>query len=188
MAGIPPLPNLNLQHPRALRLSPSLPAPYEHGGLASLVLPPYDAHVAFWRYGSRFRQVARAHYTTRSLGLLCPTRPVPGVPSTRYLSTATLPAGPWTPAPFKSYRAFFPHQQQNDLLLVNLTNPLTNIKLTPGVPWVGFPPPPIIHRTMHSTFTPFTLGPADPYSFHSSHISNFSFNLTHTLQHCHSPN
>ena len=41
-----PLPNLKLQHPRALRLSPSLPAPYERGGMPSLALPPSHAHMA----------------------------------------------------------------------------------------------------------------------------------------------
>ena len=48
-----PSAELYLWHPWALRLSPSLPAPYERGGLPSLALPPSNAHVAFWRYESR---------------------------------------------------------------------------------------------------------------------------------------
>ena len=154
-----------------------------------LALLPSDAHVAFWRFGSRFRRVACGHYTIPvpwTLGLLWPTGLVPGVPSTRYspfnghapsrsMDSCTLPNG---------FRAFFPHQQQNDLLLVNLNNPLTNIKLTPGsLGWVSLLPP-LIHS--HHAFhirSIHTLGPAVPHS-RIMHFSLFPF--TPTLQHCHS--
>ena len=139
MAGIPPLPNLKLRHPRALRLSPSLPATYERGGLPFPALPPSDAHVAFWRYGSRSAgRPCPLHYP----GPLDPWPtladcPVPGVPSTRYS-----PFNSHAPSrsmdsctPPNRFHAFSQHQQQNDLLLVNLTNPLTNITLTPGSLW-----------------------------------------------------
>ena len=157
--------------------------------MPSLALPPSDAHVAFWRYGSRFRRVARAHYTIPvpwTLGLLWPTSPVPGVPSKQYSpSDSHAPSRSMNSCtPPNGFRVFSQHQQQNDLLLVNLTNPLTNIKLTPGsLGWESLLPP-IIHRTMHSTFTPYTLRPAGPYSL-IVHIFHF---LIHITQHCHSPN
>ena len=128
---------------------------------------------------------------SRSVGRLCPVRypgpldpwpttSVPGVPTTRYSpSQATLPAGQfYYCTPPKGYRAFTQHQQQNDLLLINLTNPLTNITLTPGsLGWESLLPPTVIH-TMHTTFTPFThSGPLT--HTHSAHI--FFFELTHTL-------
>ena len=49
-----------------------------------------------------------------------------------------------------------PHQQQNDFHFVNLTNPLTHIKLTLGSLGRESLLPPITHRTMHSTFAPNT--------------------------------
>ena len=115
-----------------------------------------------WHFGTTgpVPRVARAHYTIPvpwTLGLLWPTSLAPGVPSTRYspfnshapsrsMDSCTPPNG---------FRAFIPHQQQNDLLLVNLTNPLTNITLTPGSR-VGFTPPhthsfaPCIPHSLHS--------------------------------------
>ena len=138
-------------------------------GLPYLALSPSDAPVAFWRYGSRFRRVARAHYTIPvpwTLGLLWPTSPVPGVPSQQMLTFHShAPSQSMNSCtPPNGFRAFSQHQQQDDLLLVNLTNPLTNITLTPGsLGWVSLLPHSFI-RTMHSTFTPYTLRPADPYS------------------------
>ena len=67
------------------------------------------------------------------------------------------------------------HQQQNDLHVVNLTNLLTHITLTPGsLGWESLLPP-ITHRTMHSTFAPYTQTrwPHSPNMFpfttHNSH-------------------
>ena len=58
----------------------------------------------------------------------------PGVPTQRYSPfVATLPTrqqGSCTPP--NRFRAYFPHQQQNDFHFVNLTNPLTHFNLTPG--------------------------------------------------------
>ena len=97
-----PSAGLGLRHPRALRLSPSLPAPYEHRGLPFLALPPSDAHVAFWRFGPLSEgRLWPLHYP----GRLDPWHTVrcPGCPLINtLLSTATLPAGPWTPAPYKT--------------------------------------------------------------------------------------
>ena len=147
--------------------------------------------MAFWRYGARFRRATRAHYTTPvpwTLGLLWPTTPVPGVPITRYSpSQATLPAGQfYSCTPPNGYRAFTQHHRQNDLLFVNLTNPLTNIKLTPGsLGWESLLPP-LIHSPhafhIHSTHT---LGPAVPHSL----IVDFSLtSFTPTLTLCYSTN
>ena len=86
------------------------------------------------------------HYPGPSwaLGLLWPTSPVPRVPTkqnspfhshapSRSMNSCTPPNG---------FRAFSRHQQQNDLLFVNLNNPLTNIKLTPGsLGWESLLPP-----------------------------------------------
>jgi len=58
--------------------------------------------------------------------------------------------------PSKWVSSLHSHQQQNDLHFVNLTNPLTHIILTPGsLGWASLFTP-ITHRTMHSTFTPYT--------------------------------
>ena len=121
-----------------------------------------------WHFGTTgpVPRVARAHYTIPvpwTLGLLWPTSPVP---STRYspfnshapsrsMDSCTPPNG---------FRAFI-HHQQNALLLVNLTNPLTNITLTPGsLVWNSLLPR-LIHS--HHAFhirSIHTLGPTDPYS------------------------
>ena len=58
--------------------------------------------------------------------------------------------------PSKRVSSLHSHQQQNDLHFVNLTNPLTRITLTPGSLGRESLLPPITHRTMHSTFTPYT--------------------------------
>ena len=81
-----PSAELKLWHPRALRLSPSLPAPYERGECPSWLLPricPRGMSVL----RVPFPRVARAHYTIPvpwNHGLLWPTTSVPGVPSTQY--------------------------------------------------------------------------------------------------------
>ena len=139
------------------------------GGLPFLAFPPSDAHVAFWRFGSLSEgRPCPLHY----LGPLDPWPtladcPVPGVPSTQYSPfTSHAPSRSMDSCtPPNGFRAFSP-QQQNDLLLVNLTNPLTNIKLTPGSLGWESRLPPLIHshhafhiRSIHS------LGPADPHSF-----------------------
>ena len=105
------LPSAELEpwHPRALRLSPSLPAPYERGGVALSGIAPVPCphgmlvpRVPFqgslvptalptWHFGAPgpFPQVAHAHYTIPvpwTLGLLWPTSPVPGVPSKQILT------------------------------------------------------------------------------------------------------
>ena len=83
--GIPSA-ELKLWHPRALRLSPSRPAPDERGGLPSLALPPSNAHVAFWHFGPLSKgRPCPFHYP----GHLDPWPSladfsVPGVPSTQY--------------------------------------------------------------------------------------------------------
>ena len=127
-----------------------------------------------WHFGATgpFLRVTHAHYTIPvpwTLGLLWSTSPCPGCPLLdTHLSTAMLPAGPWTPAPLQvGFVPSSPHQQQNDFLLVNLTNPRTNITLIPGsLGWDSLLPP-IIHS--HHAFhihSIHTLGPADPYSFY----------------------
>ena len=58
--------------------------------------------------------------------------------------------------PSKRVSSLLTHQQQNDFHFVNLTNPLTHITLTPGSLGRESLLPPITHRTMHSTITPFT--------------------------------
>ena len=101
-------------------------------------------------------------------------------------SHATPPAGQFYSCTFPNgYRAFTQHQQQNDLHLVNLTNPLTNITLTLGsLGWVSLLPPnqsfaPCIPHSLHTL-----LGPLS--HTHLSHIFHFP---THTnTPHCHSLN
>ena len=103
---------------------------------------------------------------TRSLGpmaysarlLRCPGCPL----LSTHISPATLPAGQYSPAPYKKVRAFVQHQQPNDILLVNLTNPLTVITLTPGfLGWDSLLPPnhsfaPCIPHSLHSHSGPLT--------------------------------
>ena len=93
-----------------------------------------------------------------------------------HLSTTTLPAGPWTPAPPPNgFHAFIHHQQQNDLLLVNLTNPLTNITLTPGsLGWDSILPSlSHSHNTYHIRST--HSGPLT----HTHSSKNFNFSIHH---------
>ena len=134
------------------------------GGCPSWHCPPPRPTWHFSASGP-FPRVARGHYTIPvpwTLGLLWPISPVPGVPSTRYspfnshapsrsMDSCTPPNG---------FRAFFPHQQQNDLLLVNLANPLTNIKLTPeSLGWDSLLPPlSYAHHAFH-IHSIHTLGP-----------------------------
>ena len=92
-------------------------------------------------------------------GLLWPTSPCPGCPLlSTHLSTATLTAGQWTPAPFKQVSCLraTPTKKPTSIL-VNLANPRTNVTLTPGsLGWDSFLPP-IIHSHhafhIHSTHT-----------------------------------
>ena len=174
------MPDLSLRCPRGV-LRP--PGPFPRVARAQ-----YTAPVAFWRYRSRFRRVARAqlHYPGPSwaLGLLWPTSPVPGVPtkqnSTFHSHTPSQSMNSCTPS--NGFRAFSRHQQQNDLLLVNLNKPLTNIKLTPGsLGWESLlPPTSHSHHAYHirSTHTQARLALT-----HSSHTSHFTTH-TNTL-HCH---
>ena len=84
-------------HPRALRLSPSLPAPYECGGLPFPALPP---PMPTWHFGAPVPFLGSPVPTTlsRSHGPLAYSDRLvrcPGCPLIRtHLSTATLPAGP----------------------------------------------------------------------------------------------
>ena len=76
--------------------------------------------------------------------------------------------------PPNGFRAFFPHQQQNDPLLVNLTNPLTNITMTPGsLGWDSLLPPLIRSHHAFHIHSIHTLGPADPHSL-NMHFSLFN--------------
>ena len=93
-----------------------------------------------------------------ALGLPQPTSPVPGVPTQRYSPfVATLPTrqqGSCTPP--NGFGAYIPTNSKTTSIFVNLTNPLTHITLTPGsLGWESLLPP-ITHRTMHSTFAPYT--------------------------------
>ena len=86
-----PSAGLYLWHPWALRLSPSLPAPDERGGLPFLALPPFHAHVASLVLRVPIRVSPMPSTLSRSLGLLWPTT---SVPTTQYSpSQVTLPAG-----------------------------------------------------------------------------------------------
>ena len=69
--------------------------------------------------------------------------------------------------PSKWVSSLHSHQQQNDLHVVNLTNTLTHITLTPGSLGRESLLPPITHRTMHSPITPFsqTRWPHSPNMF-----------------------
>ena len=146
------------------------------GGCPSWHCPP---PMPTWHFGAPgpVPRVARAHSTIPvpwTLGLLWPTSPVPSVPSTQY--------SPFdSHAPSRSMNSCTPPNwvsclhtppTQNDLLLVNLTNPLTNLTLTPGsLGWDSLLPPIIhSHHAFHIRST-HTLGPTDPYSF----ITHFSF-------------
>ena len=94
----------NYGTPGQLRLSPSLPTPYERGECPSWLLPCICPH-GISGTPCPFLRVARAHSTIPvawTHGLLLPTSPFPGCPLlSTHLSTAMLPAGQWTPAPFK---------------------------------------------------------------------------------------
>jgi len=136
-----------------------------------------------WHFGATgpVPRVAHAHYTTPVPWPTLADCPVPGVPSTRY-SPFNSHAPSWSVdscTPPNVFRAFIHHQQQNDLLLVNLTNPLTitNITLTPGsLGWVSRLPPLIhLHHAYHIRST-HSLGPLS--HIHSSHISIFQFTPT----------
>ena len=79
------LPNSNYSTPRSLRLSPSLPTPYERGEC------PWQSPLRCLRgilvLRVPFPWAAHAHYTNSvpwTDGLLWPTTPVPRVPSTQY--------------------------------------------------------------------------------------------------------
>ena len=154
---------------------------------AGSALPGYSpiyAHVASQRYGSRFRRATRAQYTIPvpwTHGLLWPTSPVPGVPSNRYspFNSHALSQSMDSCTPPNGFRAFFPHQQQNDLLLVNLTNPITYITLTPGsLGWDSLLRPFIHSHHAFHIHSIHTLVPADPHTF-LVHI--FTFNSLTSL-------
>ena len=113
-----------------------------------------------------------------ALGLRRPTSPVPGVPTQRYSPfVATLPTrqqGSCTPP--KWVRAYIPTNSKTTSIFVNLTHPLTHIILTPGSLGRESLLPPITHRTMHSTITPYTQA-RWPHSLNMSPPRNSS---THT--------
>ena len=118
------------------------------------------------------------------LGLPRPTSPVPRVPTQRYSPfAATLPTrqqGSCTPP--SGYRAYVPTNSKTTSIFVNLTNPLTHIKLTPGSLGRDSLLPPITHRTMHSTFTPDTQARWP----HSLNMFPFTTHHSHIADHCHS--
>ena len=97
----------------------------------------------------------RAHYTNSvawTHGLLWPTTSVPGVPSTQYAYfTSHAPSRSIFSCTLQKVFAFVQHQQPNDILLVNLTHPLTIITLTPGSLGWDSPLLPIIrsHHAFH---------------------------------------
>jgi len=130
---------------------------------------PVYAHVAFLVLRVPFRGSPVPISLSRSHGthdLLWQTSPCPGCPlPSTHLSTSRSQPVNGLLHPSKRFRAFFQHQQQSDLLLVNLTNPLTNITLTPGsLGWDSLLPP-IIHS--HHAFhihSIHSLGPADPFT------------------------
>ncbi len=136
------------------RLAPRAPSPGAHA---------HDtAHAAIGAPGPASCGPTRAHYAIPAppwaLGLPRPTSPVPGVPTKRYSPfAATLPArqqGSCTPP--NGFRAYILTNSKTTSISVNLTNPVTHITLTPGyLGWESLLPP-ITHRTMHTTFAPFT--------------------------------
>ena len=105
------LPNTYYDTPGHLRLSPSLPTPYERGECPSWLLPRICPRGISGAPGP-IPRIARAHLTIPvawTRGLLWPTSPCPGCPLlSTHLSTATLPAGQWTPAPFKEVSCLLP--------------------------------------------------------------------------------
>ena len=140
-----------------------------------------------WRYGSRFK---RAHTCplrypgpSWALGLPRPTSPVPGVPTKRCDTMRSHAPSPSTGLlhPSKRVSGLHSHQQQKDLHFVNLANPLTDFTLTPGsLGWESLLRP-ITHRTMHTTFTPFTQ------ARWPSLIQHVSIQYSsHIAEHCHS--
>ena len=147
-----------------------------------------------WHFGAPgpVPWATRAHYTNSvpwTHGLLWPTTSVPGVPSTQYTfhQPRSQPVNILL-HPTKRFRAFVQHQQPNDILLVNLTHPLTIYHYTnPGFPWVGFTPPPnhsfapCIPHSLHSHSGPLT-------HVHSSYIFLFFVFFTPTLYKLRPPN
>ena len=104
------LPNSNYGTPGSLRLSPSLPTPYEHGECPSWLLPRICPCGISGAPGP-FPLGTCAHFTILvawTHGLLWPTSPCPGCLLSTHLSTATLPAGQWTPAPYKKVSCLLP--------------------------------------------------------------------------------
>ena len=146
-----PLPNLQPWHPRALRLSPSLPAPYDLGS----ALPGFSPLTLTWQAATTdpFSPGAHAHDTAHAaIGSLGPTScgpthahyaiPAPLGPLAYRGRLVRCPGCPLsdthrsqpcsqpinrTPAPSKRVSGLHSHQQQNDLHFVNLANPLTNL-------------------------------------------------------------
>ena len=123
------------------------------GGCPLWHCPPPMPTWHLWRYRPHFRWVTRVHYTTPvpwTLGLLWLTSLVLVVPSqqiltfhshapSRSMNSCTPPNG---------FRAFSPHQQQNDLLFTaralytiapSLKCPRCRL---PRLRWVRCPPPP----------------------------------------------
>ncbi len=111
-----PSAGLYLWHLRALRLSPSLPAPYERGGLPFLALPPFHAHVASLVLRVPYRGSPVPSTLSRSLGPLaysgrlvrCPGCPLLG---THLPKPRSQPVN-FTPAPLQT--GFVPSLDTNN--------------------------------------------------------------------------
>ena len=172
-----PLPILGLRHPRAPHRLRSYQLP-KHWGVPSLATPPQckrgvlAPRVPFrgspvpstlppWHTAPRapHQRVNRSHYAI----------PAPHGPLAycgrlaRCTHSAILTVRSHAPSPStgllhpsKMGSSLHSHQQQNDFHFVNLTNPLTHLIPTPWSLGRESLLPPITHRTMHSTFTPFT--------------------------------
>jgi len=159
------------------------------GGCPSWHCPPSMPTWHLWCSGSRSvgRPCPVRYPGPLDPGLLWPTTSVPGVPTTRYSpSQATLPAGQfYYCTPPNGYRAFTQHQQQNDLLFVNLTNPVTNIKLTPGsLGWESLLPP-LIHS--HHAFHIHSIHTQARWPILTHYTFSFHFSIHSILCLC-SPN
>ena len=124
------LPNSIFGTPRSLRLSPSLPTPYERGGCPSWHLP-HRCPCGILVLRVPFLWATRAHYTNSvpgTHGLLWLTTSVIGVPSTQYAYFHShAPSRSIDSCTIQKVSCPRSHQQQNDISLVNLVNPLITL-------------------------------------------------------------
>ena len=171
-----PLPILRRWHPRALhclrayqlpKLGSALPGDFpstltwQAGTPGPFPGYPRPMHCprGQWCPGPRIMRATHAHYAIPAPhGPLAYRGRLARCPHSAILTVRSHAPNPSTGLlhPSKRVSSLRSHQQQNDFHFVNLTNPLTHISLTPGSLGRESLLPPITHRTMHSTFAPFT--------------------------------